>query len=128
VKPEDSEAEHEALLKDAESILQMLELPYRVVLLCSGDLSFAASKCYDLEVWAPGMNRWLEVSSCSNFRDFQARRTNIKFKRANGKTELVHTLNASGLALPRLVIALWENFQDEKGEIHYPKVLQKYLE
>ncbi len=129
VKPEDSEAEHELLLKDAESILQALELPYRAVLLCSGDMSFAAAKCYDLEVWAPGLGKWLEVSSCSNFKDFQARRINAKFKRAaGGKPELLHTLNSSGLALPRVVIALWENFQDEKGDIHYPKALQKYLE
>lgn len=129
VKPEDTEAEHEALLKDAESILQLLELPYRVVLLCTGDLSFAGAKCYDLEVWAPGQNAWLEVSSCSHFTDFQARRMNIKFKRkSGGKPELVHTMNASGVALPRLVIALWENFQDKDGNIHYPKALQEYLE
>jgi len=129
VKPEDSPAEHEALLKDAESILTALELPYRVVLLCSGDMSFAAAKCYDLEVWSPGLEKWLEVSSCSNFGDFQARRINAKFKRAaGGKPELLHTLNSSGLALPRVVIALWENFQDEAGNIHYPKTLQKYLE
>jgi seryl-tRNA synthetase len=129
VKPEDTEKEHEQLLKDAENILQLLELPYRVVLLCTGDLSFAGAKCYDLEVWAPGQNAWLEVSSCSHFTDFQARRMNIKFKRkSGGKPELVHTMNASGVALPRLVIALWENFQDKDGNIHYPKVLQEYLE
>jgi seryl-tRNA synthetase len=129
VKPEDSAREHESLLADAESILKALELPYRVVLLCSGDMSFAAAKCYDLEVWSPGLEKWLEVSSCSNFGDFQARRINAKFKRAaGGKPELVHTLNSSGLALPRVVIALWENFQDEAGNIHYPQALQKYLE
>ncbi len=128
VKPEDSEKEHELLLKDAEGILQMLELPYRVVLLSTGDLSFAGHKCYDLEVWAPGQNAWLEVSSCSNFTDFQARRIGIKFKRDKGKPEFVHTLNASGVALPRLVIALWENYQDKKGNINYPNVVKEALE
>ena len=104
------------------------ELPYRVVLLSTGDLGFAAAKCYDLEVWAPVAEKWLEVSSCSNFKDFQARRIGLKFKRSSGgKPELVHTLNASGVALPRIVIALWENFQDEKGSLHYPKALQEYL-
>jgi len=129
VKPEESEREHEELLEEVEGILQMLELPYRVVKLATGDLSFAAAKCYDLEVWAPGLETWLEVSSCSNFRDFQARRMNIRLKRMKGgKPELVHTLNASGLALPRLVIALWENYQDKDGNVNYPPVLQEYLE
>src|SRR3989338_707403 len=102
VKPEDSARELESLVKNAETVLQLLEIPYRVVLLCAGDLSFAASKCYDLEAYAPGMNRWFEVSSCSVFSDFQARRMNIKFKPAGGgKARYVHTLNGSGVAFAR---------------------------
>jgi seryl-tRNA synthetase len=100
-----------------------------VVLLASGDLSFAAAKCYDLEVWAPGAERWLEVSSCSNFRDFQARRANIRYKPADGgKTQFVHTLNGSGLALPRTVIALLETYQTEGGTVRVPPALQPYLD
>ena len=129
VKPEDSEAEHEELLKEAEGVLQMFGLPYRVLLLSTEDLSFAAHKCYDIEVWAPGQGTWLEVSSCSNFTDFQSRRIGIKVKRKEGgKPELVHTLNASGVALPRLVIALWENYQTENGSVEYPEVIKEMLE
>ena len=127
-KPEDSYAEHEKMLKDAEKILQLLGLPYRVVQLCSGDMGFSAAKCYDLEVWAPGAGRWLEVSSVSNFEDFQARRANIRFKRkATGKSEFVHTLNGSGLALPRVVIALLENFQNADGSVVVPEAVRSYI-
>jgi len=127
--PSNSFEELEALRADAEAILQALELPYRVLLLASGDLSFAASKCYDLEVWAPGQEKWLEVSSCSNFTDFQARRSNIRFKPADGgKAQFVHTLNASGVAMPRTVIALLENFQQEDGAITFPQALKPYLD
>jgi len=99
-----------------------------VLLLCSGDMSFAAAKCYDLEAWAPGMNRWLEVSSCSNFEDFQARRANIRFRPTpSDKPQYVHTLNASGLALPRTIIAIMENYQTDEGTIVVPKVLRRYM-
>jgi seryl-tRNA synthetase len=127
-KPEVSYEEHEKLLQNAEEVLQLLGLPYRVLLLCSGDMSFAAAKCYDLEVWAPGVKKWLEVSSCSNFEDFQARRANIRFRReSNGKMEFVHTLNASGLALPRTIIGIMENYQTDEGTIVVPEVLRKYM-
>ena len=127
-KPENSYDEHEKLLKDAEKILQLLGIPYRVMQLCSGDMGFAAAKCYDIEAWAPGLNRWLEVSSASNFEDFQARRANIKFKRQEtGKIEFVHTLNASGLALPRTVIAILENFQNADGSVLIPEALRPYM-
>jgi seryl-tRNA synthetase len=127
--PEKSYEEHESMLKDAEKILQLLGLPYRVMQLCSGDMGFAAAKCYDIEAWAPGLGRWLEVSSVSNFEDFQARRANIRFKRkGTQKTELVHTLNGSGLALPRVVIALLENFQNADGSVVVPEVLRPYLD
>jgi seryl-tRNA synthetase len=129
VKPETSYEEHEKLLQNAEEVLQLLELPYRVLLLCSGDMSFAAAKCYDLEAWAPGMGRWLEVSSCSNFEDFQARRANIRFRPTpSDKPQYVHTLNASGLALPRTIIAIMENYQTDEGTIVVPKVLRKYMD
>lgn len=132
VKPEDSQAELEFLVKDAEEVLQALELPYRVVLLGSGDLSFAAEKCYDLEVWAPATEKWFEVSSCSVFGDFQARRMNIRFRRrANQKPEYVHTLNGSGLALARIVLCLLENIQTRDGirsAEQFPKALRPYLE
>jgi len=129
VAPDDSYDELEKLVKNAEKILQLLELPHRVRLLCTGDLSFAAAKCYDLEVWAPGVDRYLEVSSCSNFESFQARRMSLKFRsRQGGKSQFVHTLNGSGLALPRTVAAILENFQTEKGSVRIPKVLQPYLD
>lgn len=128
VKPEGSEKELESLVQDAEDVLQALELPYRVVLLGSGDMSFAAAKCYDLEVWAPATQKWFEVSSCSLFGDFQARRMNVRFRNAaTKKLEYVHTLNGSGLALARIVLCLLENFQTQTGEIHFPKSLQNYL-
>ena len=128
VRPETSYDEHEKLLKDAEVILQALELPYRVVLLAAGDLSFAAAKCYDLEAWAPGENRWLEVSSCSNFEDFQARRAGIRYRPEQGaKTEHVHTLNSSGLALPRTFATLLENHQTAQGTVRIPDALVPYL-
>jgi len=128
VHPDTSYDELEKLCANAERVLQLLELPYRVLTLASGDLSFAAAKCYDVEVWAPGAGRWLEVSSCSNFEDFQARRAEIRFKPAGGgKSEYVHTLNGSGLALPRTIIAILENYQTGEGTIRVPEVLRPYL-
>jgi seryl-tRNA synthetase len=128
VKPEGSEQELESLVRDAEDVLRALELPYRVVLLGSGDMSFAAAKCFDLEVWAPATQKWFEVSSCSLFTDFQARRMNIRYRNATTKKlEFVHTLNGSGLALARIVLCLLENFQDSDGQIIFPKTLQPYL-
>ena len=129
VMPESSYEELEGLLANAEDILQRLGIPYRVMELCSADLSFAASKCYDIEVWAPGMDKYLEVSSCSNFEDFQARRAGIRFRRqARAKPEYVHTLNASGVALPRTVIALLENYQQADGSVRVPEALRTYLQ
>ncbi len=128
VKPENSYTELENLLSDAEEVLQLLNLPYRVLNLAAGDISFAAAKCYDIEVWAPGANRYLEVSSCSNDEDFQARRMNMRFRREKGaKPEYVHTLNGSGLALPRTVIAIVENYQTADGKIKVPDALQDYM-
>jgi len=131
VKPEDAVTELEELVENAEAVLKALELPYRVVQLGSGDMSFAASKCYDLEVYAPGMDRWFEVSSCSTFGDFQARRMNLRFRReGGGKVEFAHTLNGSGVALPRTVLCLVENFQTKDGGIdfnNFPKALRPYL-
>ena len=126
--PETSYDEHESLLQDAEDVVQALGLPYRVISLCTGDLGFSAAKCYDIEVWAAGQERFLEISSCSNFEDFQARRANIRYRPGKGaKPELVHTLNASGLALPRVMIALLENNQQADGSIRLPVVLQPYM-
>jgi seryl-tRNA synthetase len=126
--PEHSEAELETLRENAEEICRRLQIPYRVKLLCTGDLGFAARKTYDLEMWAPGCNEWLEVSSCSNVGDFQARRANIRFRRETGaKPELVHTLNGSGLALPRTMIAIMENYQQKDGSIIVPEVLRPYV-
>ena len=128
VKPETSYEELESLVANAEKVLQLLGLPYRVLLLASGDLSFASSKCYDLEAFAPGINQWLEVSSCSNFEDFQARRANIRFKGKGMKRPgLVHTLNGSGLALARVVVAILENYQTKEGEVVIPAVLRPYM-
>lgn len=128
VKPEDSYDELEKLTRDAEDILQKLGLPYRVVALCTGDLGFSASKTYDLEVWLPGQQRYREISSCSNFEDFQARRANIRFKReGKKKTEFVHTLNGSGLAIGRTVVAILENYQQKDGSVIMPKVLRPYM-
>ena len=128
VKPETSYDALEVLVAHAEAILKSLGLHYRVVELCSGDLSFAAAKCYDLELWAPGEAKWLEVSSCSNFESFQARRGNIRYRRENNKkVEFVHTLNGSGVATPRLLVALLETYQNKDGSITVPKPLQPYL-
>ena len=128
VKPEDSYEELEKLVADAEEVLQLLELPYRVAMLSTQDLSFAASKCYDLEAYAVGADKWLEVSSCSNFESFQARRANIRFRRKEGKKiEFLHTLNGSGVALARTVVAILENYQQEDGSVLIPKALQPYL-
>jgi seryl-tRNA synthetase len=127
VFPETSWEELESLTDDAEEVLRRLELPYRVVALASGDLSFAAAKCYDLEVWAAGVGKWLEVSSCSNFTDFQARRARIRFK-GPARRGFVHTLNGSGLALPRLLVALMENYQTATGRIKIPAALRPYLQ
>ena len=128
VRPEDSYDELEKLLQNAEEVLQLLNLPYRVVVLASGDLSFAAAKCYDIEVWAPGVGKYLEVSSVSNFEDFQARRANIRFRRTpDARPEFVHTLNGSGLALPRTVIAILENYQTDEGTVIVPEVLRPYM-
>ena len=126
--PQSSYQELEKLLGDACRVIELLELPYRVILLATAELSFAATKCYDIEVYAPGIQQWLEVSSCSNFEDFQARRGNIRYKEAgSGKLRFVHTLNGSGVALARLVIAILENYQQKDGSIKIPKILQKYL-
>ena len=127
VPPGTSYAALEELVGDAEDVLQKLGLAYRVLQLCSGDMSFAAAKCYDLELWAPGHNGWLEVSSCSNFEAFQARRAGIRWKNAEGKTEFVHTLNGSGVALPRLVVAILENYQQEDGSVILPEALRPYM-
>ncbi|MBC8548541.1 MAG: serine--tRNA ligase [Candidatus Brocadiales bacterium] len=127
VKPETSYDELESLLSVSEKVLQLLGLQYQVLKLCTGDLSFAAAKCYDIEVWSPGVNKFLEVSSCSNFEDFQARRSNIRFRDDDGKTRHVHTLNGSGVALPRTMIAIIENYQREDGTVEIPEVLRPYM-
>jgi seryl-tRNA synthetase len=128
VPPEASEDEHERLARDVADIFEALELPYRVMLLCSGDTSFAASKCYDFEVWSPGTGTWLECSSCSNFGDFQARRMNLRFRRdAQSKAEFPHTLNASGVALPRTFATLLENHQTSRGTVRIPAALRPYV-
>ncbi len=128
VKPEESYIELEKLVKNAEKILQLLELPYRVVQLCTADLSFAAAKCYDLEVWFPAQNTYREISSCSNFEDFQARRGKIRFRRdETRKIEFVHTLNGSGLAIGRTMAAILENYQNDDGSFDIPEVLKPYL-
>ncbi|MBR6162884.1 serine--tRNA ligase [bacterium] len=125
--PETSKEEHEKLTRDAEEVLELLELPYRRVALSTGDIGFSANKCYDLEVWLPSYDSFKEISSCSNFGDFQARRANIRYRsKATGKPTLVHTLNGSGLAVGRTFAAILENFQNEDGSISIPKVLQKY--
>lgn len=127
VIPETSYEELESLLLDAEEVLQLLELPYRVVVLCTGDLGFAAAKTYDIEVWSPGQNRYIEISSCSNFEDFQARRANIRYRpKGGGKPRFVHTLNGSGLAVGRTLMALLENYQQEDGSVIIPKALRPY--
>jgi seryl-tRNA synthetase len=128
VKPDDSYAILEELTGHAEKILQLLELPYRVVALCGGDLGFSAAKTYDLEVWMPGQQRYREVSSCSNFEDFQARRMKARWRNpVTGKPELLHTLNGSGLAVGRTLIAIMENFQQADGKIEVPSILREYM-
>lgn len=129
VTPETSEAEHQTLVENAEAILQALKLPYRILELCTGDIGFGAAKCYDLEVWLPSAQMYREISSCSNFRDFQARRANIRFKQAGKKgTQYVHTLNGSGLAVGRTMAAILENYQQPDGTVKIPDVLQPYLQ
>lgn len=128
VKPQDSNAELEKLVSNAGAVLDALGLTYRVVLLASGDIGFAAAKCYDLEVYAPGIDTWLEVSSCSNFCDFQARRANIRYRnKETKKLEYVHTLNGSGVALARTVVAILENYQLKDGSVKVPEVLRPYM-
>jgi len=128
VAPDTSYDEHEKLARDVADIFEALELPYRVLLLCSGDMSFAAAKCYDFEVWSPGQQTWLECSSCSNFEDFQARRMGMRFRRETGaKVEFPHTLNASGVALPRTFATLLENHQQADGSVVIPQALRPYL-
>jgi seryl-tRNA synthetase len=126
-KPEDSYATHEVLVGHAERVLKELGLHYRVVTLCTGDMGFGAAKCYDIEVWAPGVGAWLEVSSCSNFEDFQARRMNLRYKNIEGKNIFCHTLNGSGVALPRLFIALLETYQQADDHVAIPPALRPYL-
>lgn len=126
-KPDESYAEHEKLTADATHILELLGIHYRVILLCSGDMGFGAAKCYDIEIWSPCEEKWLEVSSCSNFESFQARRAGVRYRRAdNNKPEFVHTLNGSGLATPRLLVVLLETFQNDDGTVSIPDVLKKY--
>jgi len=128
VRPEDSAAAHETLTGHAEEMLQRLGLPYRVVTLCTGDLGFASSKTYDLEVWLPGMKAWKEISSCSNFESFQARRASIRFRRAEGdKPDFVHTLNGSGLPVGRTIVAILENYQRVDGSVEIPEALRPYM-
>ncbi|HPO55523.1 MAG TPA: serine--tRNA ligase [Ignavibacteriaceae bacterium] len=127
VKPETSYDELEGLVSDAEDILQALNIPYRILMLCTGDLSFSAAKCYDIETWSPAENKWLEASSCSNFESFQARRANIRYRREDTKKpDFLHTLNGSGLATSRLMVSLLENNQTPEGKIIIPRVLHKY--
>lgn len=125
--PETSPMEHEKLTEDAEDMLKKLNLPFRRVALSTGDIGFSANKCWDLEVWMPSYNAYKEISSCSNFGDYQARRANIRYKeKATGKTRFVHTINGSGLAVGRTVAAIIENFQQADGTIIVPEVLRKY--
>jgi len=126
-RPEESYQELETLLQDAEEILRLLGLPYRVVVLCTGDLGFAAAKTYDIEVWIPSQNRYREISSCSNFEDFQARRANIRYRLKNGSLGYVHTLNGSGLAVGRTLVAILENYQQEDGAVIIPEALRPYM-
>jgi len=127
VHPEKSYAAHEELTSHAEAILKKLELPYRVMLLSSGDMGFAAAKTYDLEVWLPGQNAYREISSCSNYEAFQARRMQARFRNDKGKPELVHTLNGSGLAIGRTLVAILENYQQRDGSVVIPAALRSYM-
>jgi seryl-tRNA synthetase len=128
VEPDNSYTELETLLNDAEKVLQLLGLHYRILELCTAEIGFAATKCYDIEVWAPAMQKYLEVSSASNCESFQARRANIRFKPdENSKPEFVHTLNASGVALPRILVAIIESYQQQDGSIKVPEILRPFL-
>ena len=128
VKPEDSYDELEKLTNDAEKILQLLKLPYRVVCLCTGDITFGSAKTYDIEVWMPSYGRYVEISSCSNFEDYQARRMQVRYKDSpKDKAKLVHTLNGSGLAVGRTVAAILENYQNEDGSVSVPDVLKEFM-
>ncbi len=127
VHPDESNQELETLREYAESLLEKLKLPYRTLLMCTGDMGFTQTKKYDLEVWSPGQQRWLEVSSCSNFGSYQARRMQLRFRNDKGKTEILHTLNGSGLALPRIVASILETYQTEAGDIRVPNVLQSFM-
>ena len=127
VNPENSYDELEKLTNDAEEILKLLEIPYRVVCLCTGDIGFSSAKTYDIEVWMPSYGRYVEISSCSNFEDFQARRANIRYRDTDGKVKFIHTLNGSGLAVGRTFAAVLENYQREDGSIEIPYVLRKYM-
>ncbi len=126
-RPEQSSDEHERLTSHAEEVLKRLELPYRTMALCTGDLGFSSAKTYDLEVWLPGQNAYKEISSCSNFEAFQARRAQIRFKSGKTKADFVHTINGSGLAIGRTWVAIIENFQQPDGTVAVPKALQPYL-
>ena len=127
VTPETSDQELEQLLSNAEEVCQLLGLPYRILQLCTGDMSFPSAKSFDIEVWATGCKEWLEVSSCSNCTDFQARRANVRYRpEGSNRPDFVHTLNGSGLALPRVIIALLENYQQEDGTVIVPEVLRPY--
>ncbi|MDZ4306410.1 aminoacyl--tRNA ligase-related protein, partial [Allopontixanthobacter sp.] len=129
VRPEDSEAEHDRMIRAAETILERLELPYRKLLLCTGDMGFGARKTYDLEVWLPGQGAFREISSCSNTGDFQARRMNTRYRPAGEQktTQFVHTLNGSGLAVGRTLVAVLENYQNEDGSVTIPSALKPYM-
>ena len=127
VKPETSYDELESLREHSEKLLQALELPYRTLLMCTGDMGFTQSKKYDLEVWSPGQQRWLEVSSCSNFESFQARRMQLRYRKGEKNTEMAHTLNGSALALPRVVSAILEAYQEENGKVRVPEVLKGFI-
>ncbi len=127
-RPDESIEAHETLTRHAETVLELLGLPYRRMLLCAGDTGFSSSKTYDLEVWLPGQGKYREISSCSNFRDFQARRLMARWRNPEtGKPELVHTLNGSGLAVGRTLVAVMENYQDAEGRIRVPDALQPYM-
>ena len=125
--PQNSYDELESLTKDAEEVLQILGIPYRVVMLSTGDLGFSSAKTYDVEVWMPSYGRYVEISSCSNFEDFQARRANLRYRNENGKVEYLHTLNGSGLAVGRTFAAIIENYQQEDGSVIIPEALRKYF-
>ena len=126
-RPESSAEAHEELTRNAEAILQRLELPYRTMVLCTGDTGFASAKTYDLEVWLPGQNAYREISSCSNFEAFQARRGQARFRNEQGKVEPVHTLNGSGLAIGRTLVAILENYQNADGSVTVPKALVPFM-